>query len=394
MTPKIKKKLRSCIALTSAMFLSVSVLPVFAEDSVDTLKDKTSTLQNQLSGLNNELSAISSDMDRLLADITTTTEQVSLTKAELGEALATEEKQYNNMKMRIRYMYEEGQTALLDTLFSAVSMADFLNRADYITQITDYDRAMLKKLQEIRESIAAKEAELEKEQERLTGLQQELEQKKVQLSAQISSTSGELSSYQAQLERAIAAEKAAQEALAKKAEEEKQAALEKEQQANAAKPKPPVQETPSGGSGTNKPDNSGGSKPDNSGSGKPDSGSNNTSKPAQTGDVDLFAAILQCEAGSKNYDALLAVATVIMNRMESSRYPNTLHGVIYQSGQFSPTWNGSLNKVLKNGAASLCYTVARDALGGARHPDVRNCYQFRASYTGHQGIIIGGNVFF
>ena len=57
---------------------------------------------------------------------------------------------------------------------------------------------------------------------------------------------------------------------------------------------------------------------------------------AATTDLVLFAAILECEAGSSGYDGLLAVATVIMNRVESPRYPNTLKGVIYQSGQFSP----------------------------------------------------------
>ena len=111
--------------------------------------------------------------------------------------------------------------------------------------------------------------------------------------------------------------------------------------------------------------------------------------PAETTDLVLFAAILECEAGSGGYDGLLAVATVIMNRVESPRYPNTLKGVIYQSGQFSPTWNGSLNRVLERGPSSLCYQVARDALNGKRLSSVSGCYQFRAAYTGHIGTIVG-----
>ena len=59
---------------------------------------------------------------------------------------------------------------------------------------------------------------------------------------------------------------------------------------------------------------------------------NNTN--VSTTDVALLAAILQCEAGS--YDGMLAVATVIMNRVASPAYPNTLRAVIYQSGQFAP----------------------------------------------------------
>src|SRR5699024_8440843 len=89
---------------------------------------------------------------------------------------------------------------------------------------------------------------------------------------------------------------------------------------------------------------------------KPNSDNGTTQKPPQqsdTSDLVLFAAILECEAGSTDYNALLAVATVIMNRVESPRYPNTLSGVIYQSGQFSPTWNGSLSRVLERGPKPL-----------------------------------------
>ena len=375
MNPKLKRRFRSLTALASACILSISVLPAHAEETIDSLRDKTSTLQNELNGLNTELSSISADVDNILTQITETTAQVEQTKTELGEALANEEQQYNDMKMRIRYMYEEGKTAMLDTLFSAISMADFLNKADFITKVSEYDRAMLEKLQDTREEIAAKEQALELQQQELLTLQAELTAKKDALASRISTASGELSAYSAKLEQAIAAEKAAQEALAKKAEEEKQAALEQAQKEEAEQQ---AQQKPS--------------RPDPDDSGNSDHSGN--SHPADQSDLDLFAAILQCEAGTRDYDALLAVATVIMNRMESSKYPDTLHGVIYQSGQFSPTWNGSLDKVLKKGAVSLCYTVASDALGGARHPDVRNCYQFRASYTGHQGIVIGGNVFF
>ena len=83
-----------------------------------------------------------------------------------------------------------------------------------------------------------------------------------------------------------------------------------------------------------------------------------------------------------------------MNRKESPKYPNTITGVIYQRGQFSPTWTGKLDKVLQRGAKPLCYTVAKDALNGKRLAAVKNCYQFRASWTGHSGTVIGGNVFF
>ena len=91
---------------------------------------------------------------------------------------------------------------------------------------------------------------------------------------------------------------------------------------------------------------------------------------------------------------MLAVATVVMNRVASPRYPNSIRGVIYQSGQFSPTWNGSLNRVLAKGPSSTAYSVAQAAMGGARHSAVINCYSFRAAWTGVDGVNVGGNIFF
>lgn len=93
---------------------------------------------------------------------------------------------------------------------------------------------------------------------------------------------------------------------------------------------------------------------------------------------------------------MLAVATVIMNRVASPAYPNTLRAVIYQSGQFAPTWNGSLNKVLSKGASSTAYSVAQGLqLGGARHSAViqLSAVQIRVK-PDVSGINIGGNVFF
>ena len=125
-----------------------------------------------------------------------------------------------------------------------------------------------------------------------------------------------------------------------------------------------------------------------------DGGTSNSGKKfnANTSDVALLAGILECEAGA-TYEGMLAVGTVIMNRVESSRFPNTISGVVYQSGQFAPTWNGALNRVLGRGPSSSAYSAAKAVLGGARHNRVRNCYFFWAAFTGHAGINVGGNVF-
>jgi len=82
-------------------------------------------------------------------------------------------------------------------------------------------------------------------------------------------------------------------------------------------------------------------------------------------DVKLMAAIIYCEAGNQSYKGKVAVGAVVMNRIESKRFPNTLKGVIYQRGQFTPAMTGKLARVLNSGKIpSSCYDAAVDAMNG------------------------------
>lgn len=82
-------------------------------------------------------------------------------------------------------------------------------------------------------------------------------------------------------------------------------------------------------------------------------------------DLDLMAAIIECEAGGESYEGKIGVGAVIMNRIRSSQFPNTLSEVIYQSGQFTPASTGKLASVLSRGARQDCYDAARDVFAGA-----------------------------
>ena len=86
----------------------------------------------------------------------------------------------------------------------------------------------------------------------------------------------------------------------------------------------------------------------------------------QAGDVKLLAALIYCEAGNQPYNGKVAVGAVVLNRIESKRFPNSLEGVIYQRGQFTPAMTGKLARVLRSGKIpSSCYEAAEDALNGA-----------------------------
>lgn len=85
---------------------------------------------------------------------------------------------------------------------------------------------------------------------------------------------------------------------------------------------------------------------------------------ASSSDTDLLAAIIYCEAGNQSREGMVAVGAVVMNRVYSASFPNTISEVIYQSGQFTPAYSGTLASALANGVPSACYDAAVAALNG------------------------------
>ena len=349
---KLKMLIRTCSILTSIAVFTVFATSSYAEDSVESLEGTTSNLQNELSDLNSELDALSGELDTIMKKMDTTTAEIEQVKADLAVAKGEEAAQYQSMKLRIKHIYESGNTSYLEMLFSSASMSEFLNKAEFISAVSEYDRNRLKELVDAQNAVAEKEKQLQNEQSQLTKLQDELNQNQADLTAKISSTSGQLEQYSAKLAEAKERAKAAQEALDK--------------EVIPIEPEAP----PSNNSGSSQ-----GQTPNVSAS-----------------ELELFAALIECEAGSTHYEGMLAVASVVMNRVNHRYYPDTITGVIYQSGQFSPVASGKLDKVLKRGVKSSCVEVAKDAIAGKNN--IGSCLNFRAAWTGHSGIVIGGNVFF
>ena len=392
---KKKRALRSALAITICTVTIASVnTPVYSAPSTDELESTTSGLKGELNDLNSQLSSLSKELDNTSSQIEDLSAKVEKSKLDLASAQLDEEAQYDSMKDRIKFMYEGGGASLVQILLTSESMGDFLNKAEYVATISQYDRKMLEELQQVRSNVEKKQNDLEQQQSKLSGLQETLTSKRDELNSKISSTSGELADYQAQLDRAKAAEEALKLAQndevsgSVKADDPKNTETSNTNtNTNNANKNNQTASTNTNNTNKNNTTNTNTSTNTNS-----PTVNNGNSTPASTTDVALLAAILQCEAGG--YDGMLAVATVIMNRIASPAYPNNLRAVIYQSGQFAPTWNGSLNRVLSKGASSTAYSGAQAALGGARHSAVINCLQFRSASTGVSGINVAGNVFF
>ena len=339
-----KRWIRSGIVLVSSLAIVLSVFTSFADEDISSLEGQTATLQNELEGINGEILSLSEEISTAEMQIEILNGEIARTSDALAEAVENESQQYENMKSRIKYMYEHGSATLLEMLFSAENMTDFLNKADFIENLSEYDRKALDDLMSVHQQIESQKETLEIQQESLKEIRSGLSTPQTELQAKAEATSTNLADVQARLEQARA-ESAAQETIS------------------------------SGGGYDNSIVNGGGID-------------------ASTDEVTLLAAILQCEA-RQDYDSLLAVATVIMNRVESPRFPNTISGVIYANGQFEPVWTGRLQAVLNTGPTGLSLQVAQDAVNGARLAAVADCYFFLyAGATNRPGVNIGGNLFF
>jgi len=109
-------------------------------------------------------------------------------------------------------------------------------------------------------------------------------------------------------------------------------------------------------------------------------------------DVELLAALIQCEAGGEPYVGQVAVGSVVMNRVEAAEHPSSIPDVIYAAGQFSPVRNGSLSRTLSTGRVSAsCRQAAVEAIAGSS-PVGDKLYFRRAN--GRGGQIIGNHVFY
>lgn len=381
-----KSKLHTGTALICSLAIVFSALPVYATDTIDNLQNQTSALENELKGINQDILTLSEKISDTEMQVEILNSDIDKTQDDLEKAQKNEDQQYEDMKSRIKYMYEHGSATMLEMLFSAENMSDFLNKADFIENLSNYDRKALNNLKDVHQQIADQKADLEAQQASMKDLQNQLQTQQTQLQAKAAATSTNLNEVNAKLQKAKEEEAARQ---AEEARKQAEAAAKTEAAAKAEAAASVNKANTSSSSG-----NSGNSGSSSSGSSSSSGGSNSSGSAIASDDLTLLAAILQCEA-HYDYDSMLAVATVIMNRVYSSRFPNSIHDVIYAQGQFAPVWTGSLDRVLKQGPRSLSIQVAQDAINGARLAAVADCYYFLyAPSTSRTGVVIGDNVFF
>lgn len=118
--------------------------------------------------------------------------------------------------------------------------------------------------------------------------------------------------------------------------------------------------------------------------------SSGTAVAANADETRLLGALIQCEAGCESYDGQLAVGAVVMNRVKSGAYPNSISSVIYASGQFTPAMNGKVARYYNGNVNSSCIQAAQAAIAG--QSNVGGATHFRRAGN-HDGLLIGNQVF-
>ena len=317
----------------------------------------------KLGTLNDDLEVVSNNLADLERQIDVKEQEITQTQEVLAEAITAEENQYESMKQRIRFMYERGNQTYLDMLLSATGFGDLLNKGEYIEEITRYDREMLIQFQETRAYVEEVEAQLNVELEDLNTLKAEAKAEQEKVSQLVKQTANSVASYGNQIKDAEATIDALDNMLSE--QEEDIVALQKQYEEELALSRLAAQ-----------------------------SAWRDISEVTfAEGDRYLLANLIYCEAGGEPYVGQVAVGSVVINRMLSSRYPDTMVGVIYQNKQFSPVGNGRLALALANNKATAsCYKAADEAMKGMTN--VGHCLYFRTPIPGLTGTRIGGHIFY
>lgn len=219
------------------------------QDRLEDIDDQVNELEGEQEGIDAEIETLSNEIAQIMASISLLEEEIEAKKAQieqakidLEEAQKVERKQYEAMKIRVKAMYESGETSVLDIIFSASSMQDMLNKADYVEKMHEYDKKVFvnyqiarQNVEDLKETLEIEESELEAVQEGLEEERASVEEARSELEAisadyavQISKAKQQAEIYKTQIKQRNAQIKKIEEEERRKAEEERKRKEEEE----------------------------------------------------------------------------------------------------------------------------------------------------------------------
>lgn len=205
------------ILLVSLMTSSLVVTPVFAEPETDSLESQKAEAQSEAEALQQELVELLDKMGQLEEDLIAKGEEITQAEEDLKEAQELSDEQYEAMKLRIKYMYENGTTTALETLISAENFSDLLNKAEYVAEVHVYDREKLQEYVDTTEKIENLKDQLVEDQTNMQKMQAEYEAEEESLNTTLTEKREEIAGFDEQIQ--AAAEEAARLAAEREAEQ-------------------------------------------------------------------------------------------------------------------------------------------------------------------------------
>ncbi|MBD5540034.1 MAG: hypothetical protein HDR00_02390 [Lachnospiraceae bacterium] len=171
-------------------------------EQMETMEDQRDAVAGEITVLDTELVDILTSISICEDEIAAKEDEIDIVKEELEEAKEREATQYEDMKTRIRFMYERGEQAYLQIFLEASNFSEMLNKASYVEKLYEYDRQLLLEYEATKQEIASIKEELELEEADLLISQRELKEQKDYLEVVIAEKRATVANFDTQLAQA------------------------------------------------------------------------------------------------------------------------------------------------------------------------------------------------
>lgn len=219
---KIRMHRKAVAACMAGILMSLSIMPVSAstlskaknakteaENNLNSQNEKIDSLKTQQEQLQSEMNSLDAQLSEVLVNIQILSDEITQKQAELedvGNQLAQAEQnaqtEYEDMKLRIQYMYENGDSTMMQSLLESKDISDFVNRAEYVNSVYSYDRDLLTQYRQTVQQVADLQIQVQGEEAELEEIQESYEEQETQLQTVIAQKQSEMSDFDTQLANA------------------------------------------------------------------------------------------------------------------------------------------------------------------------------------------------